>query len=229
MMDLEKYFINVFANRQISIAELVAFSANHLGKLGALAAAGSTDYDEAIALTEPLFAALGGKSSSEGVSKALQKAKTSALVTKREEIHAELARLELLVQVSFPKGSETYIGIFPNGLTAFRKAPVDGLGAALDTLIEVATPQMGNIADLAPITSLTGQWKTMRGEQLARLGASSDAAELRREASEALRVQLFDNLLFLPRRSKGEPEKCRNYFSQHLLEEDEEQAPPVVP
>ncbi len=57
MMDLEKCFRNPYDTPQISIAELLGFAEDHLGKMVALSD-GTSDHDELIALTDVAFTAL---------------------------------------------------------------------------------------------------------------------------------------------------------------------------
>lgn len=217
-MDLDKYFRNPFDNPKISIAELLGFAVDHQGRMVALSD-GTTDYDDLIALTDVAFAALGGTVSDEDLKEGIKMARTAALKAKRAAVHAELNRLESLTNAFYPRGTATYIEIFPEGLVAFHKATLEELGLKLDTLIAAINPYASDIGNLDPIVLLTAEWKALRGEHLERKGDVAEAAELRREASAALRLQLFDNLLFIARRNKGQPEECRNYFSQHLLED----------
>lgn len=219
MMDLHRYFRNPFTNPGISVDELVAFTADHLGLLGARA--GTSLYDGLIASTAPLFDGLEGRITDQVVRESLRRARTTATQALRHELHASLSGLEGRVHSRFPRESATYLGIFPSGLSAFYNASVDGFGPLLDALMRNLEPHAAAIGedDIAALTTLVGRWKTYRGEQLESKAGVSDAATLRRDAADALRAQLFDNLLTLARAFPDQPEAAKHFFTQSLLED----------
>ncbi len=232
MMSLQRFAINPFADRQISIDELRAFAVDHRGKLLHLATEGG-DYDEMITLINAALEGFGDSVTDELTAKAIQKARTSALRTKREAILAELPLVQATVVVSgFPKGSEAHTEIFPSGLTPFRDATTDGLGDMLDSLLERLGTHSPVLGDYTNLVTLATQWKAMRGSHLQAKGDSTDSAGDRRAAADTLRDQLFDNLLAIARMNRGKPEEMTKYFSQHLLEDpetsrDDDPVPPV--
>lgn len=230
MMDLNRYLRNPFDDEKISIDELIAFTADHLGKLTGQNPGGA--FDAAITATDALFTALSGTISAEDAAAAIRQARTAATAAKREAIHEKLSQIEGLIHARYPRGSVTYVELLPGGLQEFRDAGLDGLNAKLVSLLARLEPHKASIgaADVAALAALQGEWATLRGEQVTKKGASTDAAAGRRAAADALRVQLFDNLLAIARHEKGQPENLSLYMRQSLLEDDATaQAPPPTP
>jgi hypothetical protein len=230
MLDLNRYLRNPFDDERISIDELVAFTADHLGKLTGQNPGGL--FNDAITATDALFTTLSGSVSSEATAGAIRQARTSATGAKRDAILEKLSQLEGLIHARFPRGSATYVELLPAGLGEFRNAGLDGFNTKLVSLLARLAPYAATIgaADVAALTTLQGEWATLRGEQLTKKGASTDAAATRREAADALRGQLFDNLLVIARLENGHPENIGLYMQQSLLEDDTPAPePPVTP
>ncbi|HEY8899914.1 MAG TPA: hypothetical protein VIM61_05845 [Chthoniobacterales bacterium] len=124
-----------------------------------------------------------------------------------------------------------YVELLPGGLKEFREATLDALNGKLVALLARLAPYAATIgtADVAGLTTLQGEWATLRGEQVAKKGVSTDASGNRREAADALREQLFDNLLAIARHEKGQPEKLGLYMQQSLLEDATQSAEEPAP
>jgi hypothetical protein len=229
MLDLKRYLSNPFDSKEISIDELVAFTADHLGKLTGQNPGGV--FNEAIAATDALFTALSGTISAEDTAGAIRQARTAATTAKREAIFEKLSQLEGLIHARFPRTSATYVELLPGGLKEFREATLDALNGKLVALLARLAPYAATIgtADVAGLTTLQGEWATLRGEHVTKKGVSTDAAGNRREAADALREQLFDNLLAIARHEKGQPEKLGLYMQQSLLEDATQAAEEPAP
>ncbi len=220
MLDLDRYLRNPFDSDRISRDELVAYTADHLGKFATRNEGGA--FDAEVTATAALFEALEGRLADETTAGAIRQARTAATGAKRDAIHDALSQLEGLVHARFPRGGADYIEIFPGGLEDLRKASLDGLNAKLVSLVARlrARAEVIGAADVERFATLQAEWAALRGEQVSRKGATADAAGDRRDAAAALRDQLFDNLLAIARVEKGKPEALRLYLTQGLLEDD---------
>lgn len=229
MIDLDRFLRNPFARPEISQADLVPFTADHLALLAVQNTEGR--FNDAITATDALFTALSGRIVQESTAAAIRRARTAALEAKRATVHRELSQLEGLIHARFPRGSATYVELLPGGLAEFREVGLDLLNARLESLLERLEPHAATIgaADVAALAALQEEWATLRGEQVKKKGVSTDAAGDRRAASDALRGQLFDNLLLIARLEKGRPERIGLYMRQSLLEEPTTEPEPAAP
>lgn len=74
---------------------------------------------------------------------------------------------------------------------------------------------------------LLAQFKATRKAQLEGKGNVASSNARTKETRDALLLQLFDDLLVLARRHKGEPERAADYFDQSIVRRSNGAAQPA--
>jgi hypothetical protein len=217
MFDLYRVFLNPFDDEEISIDEVLSYTPAHLAALIANNPAGQ--FDALIAATDTVLGALGGTVTDETVKLGIQKARTQAKEHFRAALSNDLSKVHGAALAKYGRKGATMLEIFPGGLDAFRTATDDTLAKKLDALAEAVGqhPEMGADAK-TQAEALAATWEGLYGAAKTGKAGSGSAADQRRAASRALRLQLFRNLLALAAAFPGQREKASLYCPQHLLE-----------
>lgn len=200
------------------MAELMAFTTDHLGRLRVRNGAG--EFAEPVAALEAALAGLNAASvqdfSNLGVRKARKRAKRDF---RRKLLPPELERVAASLVAWVEGGRAARQRAFPHGRTIFRRCADDQLRAHLrvmDAVVQehaAALPVV--IVELS--ASLLAQWQEIYSGSESSTGAKAAAEAAQRQARAVLQGVLFDNLLLLARRHAREPEKLADYMQESLL------------
>jgi hypothetical protein len=229
MIALNRFFINPFDDVNISDDELRTFAEDHLGRLSAANSGG--EFTQRLTDTTAKFNAFFGNVSSEELKVALQKAATQTMNTRWTAFVSYMTiKGEARIVDRAGNPSALYTQFFPRGLTEFHTVKVADALSLADRTNDLATANVATLgqdfADL--VTQLVTDYSTARSAQVTLKGETVDAGADRRAGHDALTLQLFDNLLFLAQRHKGDPAAANGYFNQSLLE-DAQPTTPVPP
>jgi hypothetical protein len=229
MRALTSFFENPFDDRNISMAELVAFTTDHLQRLSAnnpggeltarIAAATSS-----LAVVEDCVTDDQGRL---GVRKARKQAKDDF----REQIPFEVKRIEAGFIAAFGPDSPVLLEALPQGRTIFQTCRDDQVEVHLQTLLAAATTHQASLvpATLTQATNLKNNWVTIYQASEVSTGSKTSTQESKKLARENLQLMLFLNLLKLAEMFPRQPEKLTLYMMQHLLENPESPAKPEPP
>lgn len=200
------------------MAELMAFTTDHLGRLRVRNGAG--EFAEPVAALEAALAGLNAASvqdfSNLGVRKARKRAKRDF---RRKVLPGALEKVDVAVLAFLEGGRAVRQRAFPQGRTIFRRCADDHLRAHLrvmDAVVQehaAALPVV--IVELS--ASLLEQWQEIYTGSESSTGAKAAAEAAQRQARAVLQGVLFDNLLLLARRHAREPEKLADYMQESLL------------
>ena len=234
MIDLTRFFINPFADPEISKAELQTFGVAHLAEM--IAQNGDSALSTNIAMTMTLLGTLDTKIGSETLKLGVQKARVRAKDDYRDFIVEQVGKVQGAVHSAFGKKHPKNDEIFPEGLGIFgscEDAQVDGkLDALHDALLANQTELGSPPRNL--VETLQTDWPLIYGGSNTGKAGRNTALNDAKLAAKALRDQLFDNLLTCARKFPGQIDRARLLFPQHLLEnptspDDEEPTPTPSP
>ncbi len=234
MINLQRFFENHLANREISGEELRQFTEDHLGKLKAVSAL-PAHLTALLAPTEAAFAAFDAALSARTTLLATQSGGT---ITKDEALQlfrTTVRQREGRVRDKFAKGSAAYAEFFPQGLHEYNRARLGQIPGLLDRLITGATKHEAQLGPelLAEFMALKTTFSTAREGQV---DAKGDLAQARANVAitrTALELQVGKNILAIASHHIGSPERAADYFNQSLLEDltrsnDDGTSPAVV-
>lgn len=233
MRNLARYLDNPFDDKEISEAELAAFTTDHLARM--IANNGSGEFTARITATQSSFALFADCVTDDGARLAIRKARKLAKDTYRETtIPRDVARIEGALVSAYGKDSPILLEALPSGRSIFQTCRDDQVAGKLDILHQAVTAHQ---ADLAPAivtltTALKTNWAAVYAASESSTGSKTTTQEGKKQAREDLQLMLFLNLLKLMEMFPRHPEKLSLYMQQHLLENpgsSEEPEPPTPP
>lgn len=220
MINIERFFENHLANRQISGEELRQFTEDHIGKLKALSAL-PANLAALLAPTEVAFSAFDAALSARTT---LQASQSGGTITKDDALQlfrTTVRQREGRVRDKFAKGSGLYAEFFPQGLQEYNKARLGQVPGLLDRLITGAIKHQVQLGPelLAEFTALKTTFSSAREGQV---DAKGDLAQARANVATtrtALELQVGKNILVIASHHVGSSERAADYFNQSLLED----------
>ncbi|MBL9116041.1 MAG: hypothetical protein JNJ83_13625 [Verrucomicrobiaceae bacterium] len=233
MRTLTYYLENPFDAPSISMAELLAFSTDHLQRMTANNSGGElsariTATSQALVVVEDCVTDDQGKLG-------LRKARKQAKDNLRTTLPAAVAKLVAAVVAQYGDGSPEVTECVPQGRTIFSTCRDDQVAPNLQTLVNGITAHQATLGAplVAAATNLLNAWTAVYSASESSTGAKTTSQEGKRLARENLQLMLFLNLLKLAEMFPRQPEKLALYMQQHLLEnpssEEEEEEPTPEP
>jgi hypothetical protein len=233
MRDLAHFLDNPFDDRQISEAELAAFTTDHLERF--IANNTNNELTARITATQSAFDLFADCVTDNDARLAIRKARKLAKDNYREiTIPRDVARIEGAFVSAYGADSPVILEALPNGRSIFQTCRDDQVEAKLDILLQAVTAHQ---ADLVPAivtlaTALKANWLTVYAASEASTGSSSTTQDGKKMARDNLQLMLYLNLVKLMEIFPRQPEKMTIYMQQHLLENPaapEEPEPPEPP
>ncbi|MES2622236.1 MAG: hypothetical protein V4615_15405 [Bacteroidota bacterium] len=217
MISIERYFENIFTQKEITAPRLSSFATSHLARLKADNPGGI--YDVIITATETVLdtfkADITEIRSDKGTLAGGVKGKKLA----RKAFIDYLAQKEGLVKGVFGKRSPQYKEFFPHGINVFRHATDSEFSSLANVAVMHAIkfePQLGS--DFRnELTAKRDAFKNAFQLRSTEEGETSASQFRGLEAKTALQIQLCSNICFIAIYNMGMPEKAKEYFEQHLL------------
>jgi hypothetical protein len=220
MINIQRFFENHLANREISAEELRQFAEDHIGKLKALPSL-PANLTALIGPTGTAFDDFDGKLSARAT---LQAAQSGGTITKDEALQlfrTTVRQREGRVRDKFAKGSARYAEFYPQGLKEYNKARLGQVPALLDRFIAAATRYQADLGPelLAEFTALKAAFATARDGQVEAKGELAQARANLASARAVLEFQLGRNILAIASHHLGHPEQAATYLNQALLDD----------
>lgn len=217
MLDFSRFFKNPFGDDQISIDELVSYSTENLQRMvannpGAL-------LNVRINATSVALTALETTLTNEHTKLALQKGATFAKDIFRKALPANIARIHGATVAAFGVNSPQLLECFPLGREIFGDCVDSALENHLQQLSACLTPRSAQVGvqHINDLSGLLSTWIGLFASAASARGVRNNSAESRRAAMDALRLELFKNLLTLALSFPDELDKAALYCPQHLL------------
>lgn len=232
MRTLTSFLENPFDDPNISMAELVAFTTDHLHRMSANNAGG--ELTARIAATTSSLTLVEDTVTDDQGRLGVRKARKQAKDAFREQIPTEVKRIEAGFIAAFGADSPTLLEALPQGRSIFQSCRDDQVETHLQTLLNAATTHQASLAPatVTQATNLKNNWVTIYQASETSTGTRSTTQEGKKLARENLQLMLFLNLLKLAEMFPRQPEKLALYMKQHLLENptsSEEPQPPTPP
>ena len=225
MRNLPKFLEIPFDDKDISEAELLAFSTDNLQRMTAnnpvvLAAR--------IAATSAKLAVVAQCSSNNTLRLGVRKAAKDAKDAFRAGLPDEIGKIYLVVAAKYGMHGTQVTEVFPKGRTVFGTsgATDDKLAIELTTLVTALTAKQADLG--APVvteaTALQTNWAALYAASETASGQKTTTEAGKRAARADLQLELYFNLIELMKLFPRQPEKLALYMTQSLLE-DHPQAP----
>lgn len=232
MIDLHRFLNVPFDDRQISLAELLAFSTDHLQRM--IANNTSGELTARITATSSALGLVEDCATDDLTKLALRKARKKAKDDFRAALPANVAKIVAAVEARYGVDSVEVIECVPQGRSVFNSCRDDQVAMHLQTLVNGLT---AHVADLgAPLVAqgqaLLDGWMIVYNASEASTGAKTTTQEGKQLARENLQLMLFLNLIKLAEMFPRQPEKLDLYMQQSLLmnpQPQEEEPPPTPP
>lgn len=232
MIALNRFLSNPFDDAAISLAELLAFSTDHLQRMIANNAGG-----EMTPRIGPTTTALGvvQDCATDDLTKiGIRKARKQAKDTFREMLPQNVAKIMGAVVARYGPDAPEVVECCPQGRSIFSSCRDDQVELHIDTLLNGVTAHQADLG--APLVAQTAAlqtgWLAVYAASEASTGAQTTSQEGKRAARENLQLMLFLNLLHIAALFPRQPEKLALYMTQSLLENDtpaEPEPPAPVP
>lgn len=223
MIDLDRYSINPFDDKAISLNELINYSSTHLQRLiannpGAL-------FNQRITGTNTALVTLDNCMSDNDVKLALRKGRVQAKDAFRDALPGNIARIHAAVVAAFGTDSTELTECFPQGRSIFTTCTDDQLDDKLQALQTCLTPlaaQVG-VTHINNLGGLISTWIALHAAVQTASANKNTSESTRRSARQALQLELFKNLLAIAAAFPNEDAKVKLYCPQHLLEDHPQQ------
>lgn len=232
MRKLSTYLENPFDDPGISVAELLAFTTDHLQRM--IANNPSGELTARITATTSAYQLVSDCVGDDATKLGLRKARNQAKTTfRRETVISGVTRVEAGLISAYPDSTGVLLEAMPSGRGVFGACRDDELATHLSTLHTAVT---AHAADLAPaIVTLAGslktQWQSILSACEESTGAKTTTQEGKKLARQNLQHMLFLNLNKLAEMFARQPEKLALYMQEHLLRDrtprSEEPEPPT--
>ncbi len=219
MRNLAHFLDNPFDDKEISEAELAAFTTDHLERM--IANNNNNELTARITATQSAFDLFAECVTDNGARLAIRKARKLAKDNYRAiTIPRDVARIEGAFVSAYGADSPVILEALPSGRSIFQTCRDDQVEAQLEILVQAVTTHQ---ADLVPAivtltTALKANWLTIYAASEASTGSSSTTQDGKKMARDGLQLMLYLNLCKLMEMFPRQPEKMTIYMQQHLLE-----------
>lgn len=224
-MEYDRLTNDLFKSKEFSRNELDLFTVDLLARLKAMPNVLVSAANITLLETYHQKYKLGlGKLATEG---AVQKGGTINRQDVFDDIIDFVRRHEGLVKSKFGKQSAAYIAFYPQGLTEYGEAKVEGLTDLLVRYVSAATKyktELGNDFE-TEIKNLQSQYINARSGQVDDMASTKSTQSQIRESRKALTLHLTKLVLLIASESVGKPEQFNSYFNFGLLEVDNDKNP----
>lgn len=224
-MGYERLTNDLFKSKEFSRNELDLFTVDLISRLKAMPSAVVSAAN--IALLETNYQNFKdglGKLATEG---AMQKGGTITRQDAYDDVIDFIRRHEGLVKSKFGKQSAAYLAFYPQGLTEYGEAKVEGLTNLLVRYVAAATKYKAELgADFeTEIQNIQSQYINARSGQVDDMANTKSTQSQIRESRKTLTVFLTKLVLLVAAELVEKPEQFNSYFNFGLLEVDNDKTP----
>ena len=217
MFDLHKPFNNPFDDTGIGLNNLLAFTTDNVGRMGANNPGGFLT--ARIAATNTALGAVNTAFQSDLGSLGSRKTAKSAKDDYRQTLVAGAGKIMVTLQNKYGRTSGMLDTFFPQGLSKFNKAPDDQVTNEWTTLIAALTAHAADVGaqTVTDATNLKTGWVAVYAPSESSTATKNSAMEAKQAARSALQLELWRNWLTIALQFPRQPEKLDVYMQQSLL------------
>lgn len=229
MIQFNRFLINPFDDKDISMDELVAFTTDHLQRMvannpGAL-------FNTRITATTTKLAVVESCLTDDQVKLGLRKGKKLIKDSFRAALPKNLEKVWGAVVAQYGGESAEALECFPQGRAIFTSCTDDHLENHLQTLLTGVTAHQADLGVplVGNVSGLLSTWIAIHAASESATGAKTTTQEGKAQARLNLQLELFYNLLEIAKAFPRQPEKLDLFMQQSLLEDHptEEPEPPT--
>lgn len=218
MKDLHAFLKNPFDDAGISMAELLAFTTDHVQKMSNNNVTG--DFNTRIAATTTALAGVDTGFSDDETKLGLRKASKEAKNGFRKGLPPVMAQLAAKLVAQYGDKAPQVTECLPHGRTIFTTATDDKLEAELTTFINGVTAHVADLGAplVASATQVRTDWLAVYAASEGATGVKGGSQQSKNTARADLQHNLFLNLLKIAEIYVGQPAKLNVYMQPSLLE-----------
>jgi hypothetical protein len=218
MYDLHKVLTNPFNDHNISIAALVAFTSDHVGKMTAKNT--GSFLTARIAATNTALAAVNTAFGTDLGKLGLRKTSKQAKDAFRDTLRPAISKIYTVLTAKYGEHSTQLAQFLPLGRDGLLKAHDDQLASELQALVTALTAKQTDLgADVVTqATALQTGWNAVYAPSESSGDAKSASKDAKNAARAALQKELFLNLLAIAQQFPDQPEQLDVYMQPSLLE-----------
>ncbi len=133
---------------------------------------------------------------------------------------------EGIIKGTFKKASAAYAEFYPQGLTQYHNASVEGMKVLLVSYAATANKYVAELgaAFITELTDLQLAYSTARDEQVGKKSDKASAQTLLRESRKELTMQLTKCMLYIAANTIDNEAAFKSYFNFGLLEVDNDKS-----
>jgi hypothetical protein len=216
-MILHRYGENAFVIGKYSNLNILTYAAAHLGRM---IAHDGVRLAARITATSAVLNTVEGGTTEELAKVAMQKSRTVVKAAFRTALPGHITKIHGAVVAAFGADGPEVMLCFPLGRTIFTTCTDEALNNRLGQLVTSITPLSATVgaAHVTAATGLATSWGTLYGAQGQAKDATSVSTEARTAAMNALKLELFKNLLTIALNDPEDPDRIDLLCPQHLLE-----------
>lgn len=229
MRDLTKYLENPFDDPDISVANLLNFTSDHLQRM--IANNGNSELSARITATTSSLALVEDCVTEDQTKLAIRKSRKMVKDAFRKNLLKEIAKVHGLVVGRYGPDAPEVAECFPQGRSVFSDSPDDRVRQHIETVLNGVTAHQADLGAplVATVQGLLDEWTAIYAASESSSGAVTTTQEGKRLARENLQLMLFITLLKLGEMFPRQPEKLELYMRQSLLEGATPPAEPPAP
>lgn len=224
-MNPVKFCNDLFDNSQYSRNEINLFASDFAGRLENLPNPVLSSEDQSLVRSHltAFQTALGVQATTIG----RQVGGTLTRLQAGDASRTFISRQEGLVRAKFGKASAPYLEFYPQGISEYQRATVEGLRALLERYANAATKYSQQLGDSfkSEALAIRQQYNDARDSQTAALGTHDASSDQVNTARKALTVQLTRCLLLTAAACVDDPEGFNRWFNFGLLQADNPNKP----
>jgi len=232
MRRLSYYLENPFDDPNISIAELLAFTTDHLQRMIANNSGGGLSVR--ITATSNSLGVLEDCVTDDQTKLGLRRSRKMAKDTFRKHLLENVAKIAAVVVAHYGPNAPEVVECCPSGRSIFGDCRDDQVEGHLQTLVNGVTAHQADLGAqvVTNATALKAAWVTVHDASEGATGSKTATEAGKKAARDNLQLMLFLTLNKLMEMFPRQPEKLALYMQQSLLENPaspEEPTPPAPP
>lgn len=217
MRNLTRLFVDLFADKQISVNELLNFTDDHIPKLKKNNPGGI--FNTLITDTETKYGIFDTANSKLAADIKEREGETEEVNEALTNFKREIRDAENLISYTFRKKKGVYQRFFPRGITEYTNVSMEEAKEKIQRFVDTLNDYKTDLpaAFIALFVSILTVFKKERGEQVSEKAEVSSGSEALAAAKKEMQLQLSNNILTIAANFVDQPAKAKVYFDQSLL------------
>ena len=219
MIKLSRFLEVPFDDEEIAMAELLAFTTDHLQRM--IANNPGAMFNARITATTVALTAVANCATDDLTRLGLRKGAKDAKDAYLKALPDNIARLHAAVVYKYGPNGPQVVQCFPQGRSPFSRTTDDMVQNHLQTLLNGVTAHQSALGAqvVADVGGLLSTWLAVYGASESTTGAKKATEAEKKAARLNLQLELFKTLLTIAMNFPRQPEKLALFMQQSLLED----------